>query len=335
MKRTLIPALLLSTLLVGGCEPELRTLPVAEADTKPHIITDLRLSAEVESDGPFVLSTIKLENTGNEERPLQHGGALFTLTVADQNGTILHTEDIIEDKRTVLHAQETAEWKTSTRLEAYGPLTVTVTPHFQDSDQWTYRLDHDRINERVTVAAPEPIEKTPYIPSERVAYTYKMDGEDEEDVVEEFVFAETGYAQSRIRDKGIRVYHSSKEGVFVITAKDPVGDINYTEYAKEKKGELLLKLPAKKKAKWKEGKTSYRIVSTDETMKTPLGKLKHAVKVKATKGDDVQYLYFHKDYGLVRVEEKGWIRTKTIKELISVKEVDQLDGRSLSEEEMH
>lgn len=332
-------------MVVGtGCEkPKTAFIEPVEADTIVREYSDVNLSADVSPNKKEVQVLIELENRSDEEIPLNtNEGNLFLVVLKNEKGEEVLRQTVKNSERNKLMPKEKALWEALLPIELYGSIAVDVELLLKDSKNVMYSLENTKVQETAYIEEPAKIEKKPFIPMEPLQYTYKTNSKKEPIKKEEFLFMETGYAQSRDKDHGVSVYELRKDGLYVLRADDPIGDINFIEEAKGiKTKELVLKMPAKVGEKWKKNKAEYKIVSVSEEVKTAFKTFEGAVKVEIREGKNLWYSYYHEDYGFIKMEsvmknsknKKQSVRSEL--ELKSVEKITEVEGRELSTDEIH
>lgn len=330
---------LLMVLMLTGCEGEKPAfIEPVEAQTKQTVHTGLVFRVAVEDEGGRGTVKVVLENEGEEPVPIQtEKGGLLEVVIRDENRNVVFREEVKPDGREQISEKEFAEYLVPYEVPGAGRHEVSVRLLLENGEAGEYHLPHREVHQRFVVPKREAVEKTLYIPTSPVRYVYKTAERKKPLREEEYLFMETGFAQSRVLNEEIAVYTSNEQGLWKKTEKDPIGDIAHIPQVKEgRKGVLVLKASPRKGDVWSSGNASFSILSTNERVKTPYQVFTEVIRVKRVEGKKTWIESYDKTFGLVKRERvMSRKKIKPLLELYKVEELGETKTRTLKTDDIH
>ena len=218
----------------------------------------------------------------------------------DKDGNELEKKVFDENERTELKSKETLNWQQDFRLKnEFGTFTVEATIFVKQKDGeviQTFKSTTSVTNEKKSTFE--------YTPGKKSTLVYENNDGSGNDITEEYLYFDNGYAQAyNTMIGGNTVYLTDSKGYYRV----------YTEVGERKdniikditpRKELLLQFPVKKGAEWESEGIKHKVIEENYTLDSRVGKLQNVAVVEANIGQIVRF-YYHKDYGLVRMDVKN------------------------------
>lgn len=332
MKKQLLLMGLATAVLLGACskgEEKQKEDPKVEVsdEKEPKEVKGAALSKEekervvltneLKLDDKELTANVFLENKNAFDIPVSfEKDTSVEVRLLDANGKELEKKVFDENERTDLKAKETLSWEQSFNLkDAYGTYKVEAVVHVKQKNG-------EVIQEFKKTSTISYEQKTAfdYTPGKKSTFVYANNDGSGNDITEEFLFFENGYAQAYNTVVGGNVvYYTDKTGYYRVYTEVGARKDNIIKDIEPRK-ELLLPLPVEKGATWESEGAKHKVVEADYTLDSKLGKLEHVAIVEADIGQKV-HLYYHKDYGLVRMDVDSG--SGTFEKMWDLKEVKQ------------
>jgi hypothetical protein len=308
MKKEMLILATALTIGITGCSKESPKIPEQKPveqqqkkEVSPRDYKGLKLGVvETVKDGNMHVK-FSLENTTNDTIPLNYDADnLIKVTLNGEDGNVAYEGFVTEKKRKSILPFEELEWEQDIPVKVSGDYTLSLELSVKDTEKEKYTKEELLLQKTIEVELKESAEMQ-FLPKEPVTYTYNSPGQNGQVMTEEYKYFEDNYIQSENTMTGTNVYYVDKTGLFLVRMDYVEAGGNVISDVKNNEKDLLLKFPVQSGTKWDSNGQSYVVISSGETVTTTMGKLNNVVKVKTNNGSDV-FMYYHKDYGLVKVQ---------------------------------